>query len=299
MKKKHTLKIAAILFLLLIIITFFLITEKISQSHKIEHSSTKAENYESYIKKYGTGETLPFSYFTSNSGITEDTISYIILKVYEKNEASPKTSVGYYIKDRAIIKKVYDVLNQTEYMVSNMDFRNNSNEYLSACRIQFIGSGENSLDWHGYYTPSDDTYIFLAGLLSSTNLLGIDAQWVDKYYYYGFFADSKIMQTLNDIMENDIKQITIEEIRTILSVEEIPVIQDFYGYLHTQTDHRSSITEPLESFYYEYRLDISDYDGYLLIRNADWSSEYSMGQDIFGIYLYDMQGNLLETLYEK
>lgn len=44
-----------------------------------------------------------------------------------------------------------------------MEVRNSkSGDYSSTCRIRFISSKEYSLDWFGYYTSSEDIYIFSA-----------------------------------------------------------------------------------------------------------------------------------------
>ncbi|MCI9368863.1 MAG: hypothetical protein HFH65_00800 [Lachnospiraceae bacterium] len=148
----------------------------------------KTEDYKSYIQKYGTGETLQYSYFTDNSGITKENLLYIILEVNDKDSPQNQESVRYYIKDKAIIEKIFQVLNETDYHVSSMDFRSSkSHDYSNACRIRFISNKESSLDWFGYYTPSEDTFIFAAGLFSSKNLFyGVEAEWIDKYFSYGF-----------------------------------------------------------------------------------------------------------------
>jgi len=299
MIQKRKKQILMLIILLSVIAVFFIITHRISQSHKKEHFMAETEDYESYIQKYGTGETLQYSYFTDNSGITEDNLLYLILEVYERNNAKNEKPVKYYIKDKDIIRKIFQILNETDYFVSNMEFRNsNSKEYSDACRLCLISDKEYSMDWFGYYTPSEDTYIFSAGLFSSQNLFsGVEAQWIDKYFYYGFFADEKIMQVLTDIIKNDIRKITMEDIKEILSSSAPPVIQDFYGYLHTLAGQYHPLST--ETGYDEYRLDIENEEAYLLIRNIDWANEDSMAQDILSIGLYDADGNLKELLYEK
>ena len=299
MIRKRKKQILILILLLSAVAAFFIITYKISQSHKKEHFMPKTEDYESYIQKYGTGEILQYSYFTDNSGITKDNLLYIILQVYEKDNAEIGKTVSYYIKDKDIIGKIFQVLNETNYFVSDMEFRNaTSKEYPSACRLRFISDKEYSLDWFGYYTPSEDTCIFSASLFSNKNLFGgVEARWIDKYYYYGFFADQKIMEVLTDIIKNDIRKITMEEVKEILSSETLPVIQDFYGYLHTLNDQYHPLS--VETGYDEYRLDIENEEEYLLIRNMETLYEDKAVLDILSIGLYDADGKLQELLYEK
>lgn len=92
--------------LLFVITIFFVITYKISESHKKEYSIVKTEDYKSYIQKYGTGEILKYSYFTDNSGIIRDNLLYIILKVNDKNSLQSQEVVRCYIKDKAVIEKI-------------------------------------------------------------------------------------------------------------------------------------------------------------------------------------------------
>lgn len=299
MIRKRKKLILLLIVLLSAIAAFFIVTRKISESHKKEHSIIKTEDYKSYIQKYGTGETLQYSYFTDNSGITKENLLYIILEVNDKDSPQNQESVRYYIKDKAIIEKIFQALNETDYHVSSMDFRSSkSHDYSNACRIRFISNKESSLDWFGYYTPSEDTFIFAAGLFNSKNLFyGVEAQWIDKYFSYGFFADQKIMQVLTDIIENDIRKITMQEVREILSSKTPPEIQDFYGYTHALVSRPSIIST--EAGCYEYRLDIEGGEGYLLIRNNESSTEYSVNLDILSIGLYHTDGTLQELLYEK
>lgn len=299
MVRKRKKLILLLIALLSAVAAFFIVTRKISESHKKEHSMIKMEDYKSYIQKYGTGETLQYSYFTDNSGITKENLLYIILEVNDKGSSSNQETERYYIKEKAIIEKILQALNETDYHVSGMEFRNSkSDDYSSACRIRFISNKESSLDWFGYYTPSEDTFIFAASLFSSKNLFyGVEAEWIDKYFSYGFFADQKIMRVLTDIVENDIRKITMQEVREILSSKTPPEIQDFYGYVHTLVSRPSLLST--ETNYYEYRLDIEGGEGYLLVRNNESGTEDSINLDILSIDLYRMDGTLQELLYEK
>ena len=299
MIRKRKKLILLLIVLLSAVAAFFIVTRKISESHKTEHSIIKTEDYKSYIEKYGTGETLKYSYFTDNSGITKDNLLYIILEVNDKNNSPNQETVRYYIKDKAIIDKIFQALNETDYYVSNMEFRSSkSDDYSSACRIRFISNRESSLDWFGYYTPSEDTFIFSAGLFSSKNLFySVEAEWIDKYFSYGFFADQKIMQVLTDIVENDIRKITMQEVKEILSSKMPPEIQDFYRYVHTLIERPSLLSA--ETGCYEYRLDIEGEEGYLLVRNNESGTDDSINLDILSIGLYNKDGTLQELLYEK
>ena len=160
MIRKRKKLILLLIALLSAVAAFFIVTHKISESHKKEHSIIKTEDYKSYIQKYGTGETLKYSYFTDNSGITKENLLYIILEVNDKDSPSNQETIRYYIKEKAIIEKILQALNETDYHVSGMEFRNSkSDDYSNACRIRFISNKESSLDWFGYYTPSEDTFI--------------------------------------------------------------------------------------------------------------------------------------------
>ena len=138
MVRKRKKLILLLIALLSAVAAFFIVTRKISESHKKEHSIIKTEDYKSYIQKYGTGETLQYSYFTDNSGITKENLLYIILEVNDKGSSSNQETERYYIKEKAIIEKILQALNETDYHVSGMEFRNSkSDDYSSACRIRF------------------------------------------------------------------------------------------------------------------------------------------------------------------
>ena len=88
MIRKRKKLILLLIALLSAVAAFFIVTRKISESHKKEHSIIKTEDYKSYIQKYGTGETLQYSYFTDNSGITKENLLYIILEVNDKGSTT-------------------------------------------------------------------------------------------------------------------------------------------------------------------------------------------------------------------
>lgn len=106
MVRKRKKLILLLIALLSAVAAFFIVTRKISESHKKEHSIIKTEDYKSYIQKYGTGETLQYSYFTDNSGITKENLLYIILEVNDKGSSSNQETERYYIKEKAIIEKI-------------------------------------------------------------------------------------------------------------------------------------------------------------------------------------------------
>ena len=244
---------------------------------------------------------INFELLATKTGIesTED-IEYVMfcigsrVRVYETK---------YYITDRDLIEKIYHIFDEVEYKDKNISDNTKTNLLYSVRFGQSMEENAN-LDIYGYNIEGTNTMLawpVLADNYGSSRL----AYWEKILKNQDLTVNTDIREKLQEIVDNDLKNITMEEIETIFAEKDIPEIFDFYGYLHEQTGLYYPNEEPGEKVYQINRLEIEDYDGYLEVRNQfETVSDPDLEKcqwyhDILSVCLYSSEGDLQEVLYEK
>lgn len=300
MKRKTKIYVIITIIIVIGVLFFILVVNKISESHKRTHGYIESRSLENYIEDYGTGERKQFSYFAKNSNMeNEADIEYLIIEL-KVNDKGYQTR--YYFKEEDIISQVVKLYEESSYIVSKMDFREKTKEgmYGEEYEVTFVSRDNKALVSTGYETEADDADIQVFHMVEKDNLhFIIEGQEDAKYRYYGLFTDKKVFQGLQNLIQNEVSEITMEQIDRILQENKIPEIQDFYCYRHTKIYEDTSLTAPLEDLYEENRLELAGEEGYLLITNSYWMDESSMGRDIQKISLYSADNQLQKVLYER
>ena len=244
---------------------------------------------------------IDFELLATKTGIesTED-IEYVMFYIGSRSELY---ETKYYITDRELIEKIYHIFDEVEYKDKNGFDDVKTNLLYCVWFGQPIEENAN-LVIYGYNVKGTDT--MLAWPILADNYGSVkSAYWEKIMKNEDLTVNTDIQKKLQEIVDNDLKNITMEEIKTIFAEKDIPEIFDFYGYLHEQTGLYNPNEEPAEKLYQINRLEIEDYDGYLEVKNQ-YETVYAPDlenchwyHDILSVCLYSSEGDLQEVLYER
>lgn len=248
-------------------------------------------------------QEINFNLFTSRTGIKDiEDIEYIM---FYMNNDKRENITRYYITDKDLIHKIYDIFDETVYTKTKTDYFGDYDTNL-LYKITFCQTLEKNrnLTIFGYDVETEDTLLAWPTVESNYGT-GQDDFWDYGIDHYVVKVNTDLYRQLQKICENDLRYITMGEIEEIIEGKERPDIFDFYGYLHEQVGEYCPNEEPAENLYRINRLKIGDYEGYLEVRNQYETvhSENIEGchwyHDILSVTLYNNDGELQKVLYER
>ena len=248
-------------------------------------------------------QEINFEIFAARTGIKSvEDVEYVMFYI-EKEDRTKRTT--YYITDRDLIHKMYDIFDKTVYTRTKADyFKNYKTDFLYKLTFCQTLEKNRNLTVFGYYVESDDSLLAWPTVESNYGT-GEDDFWDYGIDHYVVKVDTDLCKELQKICENDLSYITMEEIEKILEKKENLNVLDFYGFIHEQTGKYEPNEEPAENLYDINRMEIADYEGYLELRNqyetvhSENIEECRWYHDILSIALYNNNGELQEILYEK
>lgn len=246
---------------------------------------------------------IGFELFTARTGIKNiEDIEYIIFCM--DNENSEKVTT-YYITDKDLIRKIYDIFDKAVYTKTKTDYFNNykTNLLYEITFCQTLEKNRN-LTMFGYNVESEAT--LLAWPTIESNYGSVEDDFFDYGIdHYVVKVDTDLCGELQKICENDLDYITMQKIEELLEKKKILNVFDFYGYIHEQTGKYHPNEETAENLYQINRMEIADYEGYLELKNQ-YTTVYSENiedcrwyHDILSVALYNNDGELQEVLYER
>ena len=248
-------------------------------------------------------QEINFELFADRTGIKSvEDVEYVMFYM-EKEDRTKRTT--YYITDRDLIHKMYDIFDKTVYTRTKADyFKNYKTDFLYKLTFCQTLEKNRNLTVFGYYVESDDSLLAWPTVESNYGT-GEDDFWDYGIDHYVVKVDTDLCKELQKICENDLSYITMEEIEKILEKKENLNVLDFYGFIHEQTGKYYPNGDLSQDARQINQMEIVDYEGYLKLEN-ECTTVYSENieecrwyHDILSIALYNNNGELQEILYEK
>lgn len=248
-------------------------------------------------------QEINFELFAARTGIKSvQDVEYVIF--YMENEDSEKRTT-YYITDKDLICKMYDIFDKTVYTKTKTDyFKNYKTDLLYEITFCQTLKKNRNLTVLGYHVESEDT--LLAWPVIESNYGSVE----DEFWDYGIDhhvvkVDTDLYREIQKICENDLNYITMEEIEKNLEKKENLNVFDFYGYIHEQTGKYYPNGDLSQDARQINRMEIADYEGYLELENectriySENIEDCHLYRDILSITLYNNNGELQKVLYER
>ncbi len=248
-------------------------------------------------------QEINFELFADRTGIKSvEDVEYVMFYM-EKEDRTKRTT--YYITDRDLIHKMYDIFDKTVYTRTKTDyFKNYKTDLLYELTFCQTLKKNHNLTVCGYYVESDDSLLAWPVIESNYGTVE-DEFWDYGIDHYVVKVDTDLCKELQKICENDLSYITMEEIEKILEKKENLNVLDFYGFIHEQTGKYYPNGDLSQDARQINQMEIVDYEGYLKLEN-ECTTVYSENieecrwyHDILSIALYNNNGELQEILYEK
>ncbi len=248
-------------------------------------------------------QEINFEIFAARTGIKSvEDVEYVMFYI-EKEDRTKRTT--YYITDRDLIHKMYDIFDKTVYTRTKTDyFKNYKTDLLYELTFCQTLKKNHNLTVCGYYVESDDSLLAWPVIESNYGTVE-DEFWDYGIDHYVVKVDTDLCKELQKICENDLSYITMEEIEKILEKKENLNVLDFYGFIHEQTGKYYPNGDLSQDARQINQMEIVDYEGYLKLEN-ECTTVYSENieecrwyHDILSIALYNNNGELQEILYEK
>ncbi len=248
-------------------------------------------------------QEINFEIFAARTGIKSvEDVEYVMFYM-EKEDRTKRTT--YYITDRDLIHKMYDIFDKTVYTRTKTDyFKNYKTDLLYELTFCQTLKKNHNLTVCGYYVESDDSLLAWPVIESNYGTVE-DEFWDYGIDHYVVKVDTDLCKELQKICENDLSYITMEEIEKILEKKENLNVLDFYGFIHEQTGKYYPNGDLSQDARQINQMEIVDYEGYLKLEN-ECTTVYSENieecrwyHDILSIALYNNNGELQEILYEK
>ena len=211
-------------------------------------------------------QEINFEIFAARTGIKSvEDVEYVMFYM-EKEDRTKRTT--YYITDRDLIHKMYDIFDKTVYTRTKADyFKNYKTDLLYELTFCQTLKKNHNLTVCGYYVESDDSLLAWPVIESNYGTVE-DEFWDYGIDHYVVKVDTDLCRELQKICENDLSYITMEEIEKILEKKENLNVLDFYGFIHEQTGKYEPNEEPAENLYDINRMEIADYEGYLELHSS-------------------------------
>ncbi len=248
-------------------------------------------------------QEINFEIFAARTGIKSvEDVEYVMFYI-EKEDRTKRTT--YYITDRDLIHKMYDIFDKTVYTRTKTDyFKNYKTDLLYELTFCQTLKKNHNLTVCGYYVESDDSLLAWPVIESNYGTVE-DEFWDYGIDHYVVKVDTDLCKELQKICENDLSYITMEEIEKILEKKENLNVLDFYGFIHEQTGKYYPNGDLSQDARQINQMEIVDYEGYLKLEN-ECTTVYSENieecrwyHDILSIAFYNNNGELQEILYEK
>ncbi len=248
-------------------------------------------------------QEINFELFADRTGIKSvEDVEYVMFYM-EKEDRTKRTT--YYITDRDLIHKMYDIFDKTVYTRTKTDyFKNYKTDLLYELTFCQTLKKNHNLTVCGYYVESDDSLLAWPVIESNYGTVE-DEFWDYGIDHYVVKVDTDLCKELQKICENDLSYITMEEIEKILEKKENLNVLDFYGFIHEQTGKYYPNGDLSQDARQINQMEIVDYEGYLKLEN-ECTTVYSENieecrwyHDILSIAFYNNNGELQEILYEK